>query len=250
MILEQYIPGKEKNAAYQALFQMMDGFDEGKSYADMIRLRISGAVANECHDVYYIAHENQKALARHWNGWGKHSDAIGNWGNFYTDENCRGRGIGGALLRFWWEDFQKTEDLPLCFLCSTATKELTQLYERFGFRVAIEGTEFGFLYKPCGKSPETFREFHSFYYAPSRVLYHRPATIGYRHEIDCLLRFTFRDLGLEFGLSGQTRIEKMLLDHPQRCGMLFSEDGHCVGWSLDGEIQIHPLYKNLKVIED
>ena len=28
------------------------------------------------------------------------------------------------------------------------------------------------------------------------------------------------------------------------------EDGHCVGWSFDGEIQIHPLYKNSEVVKE
>ena len=246
MLFEKYIPEEPKNQAYDALFRMMADFDRDKSYADMIRYRLSGAAAEECHDVYYVAHENGQAVCRHWNGWGKHPDAIGNWGNFYTDPQFRGKGIGGALLRFWFEDYQSASDLPLCFLCSAGTKELTNLYGRFGFRVAIEGTEYGFLYKPVGNSPETFREFHRGYYKPSPVLYHRRASVGYRHEIDCLLKFTFKDLGLSFG----NGVESALLYTPERCGMLFSEDGHCVGWSYDGAIQVHPLYADATVVDE
>ena len=84
-------------------------------------------------------------------------------------------------------------------MCTAATGELTQLYGRFGFKPAIEGTDFGFLYMPLGNSPDTFREFHKTYYQPSDILYHRRASINYRHEIDCLLRFTYKDMGLEFG---------------------------------------------------
>jgi hypothetical protein len=44
--------------------------------------------------------------------------------------------------------------------------------------------------------------------------------------------------------------EAALLYAPQRCGMLFSEDGHCVGWSIDGEMQLHPLYENAVILRE
>lgn len=250
MVFAKYIPGEPKNKAYEALFEMMKDFDNDKSYADMIRYRISGAVSNECNDRYYVAHEDGKAASRHWAGWGKHSDAIGNWGNFYTDPQFRGKGIGGKLLRFWYEDFQTVSNPPLCFLCSAGTRELTDLYRRFGFRPAIAGTDHGPLYMLVGDSPATFKEFYEGYYAPSDVLYHRSATIGYRHEIDCLLRFVYRDMGLQFGVGGLKSVEEGLLYCPERCGMLFSKDGRCVGWSVDGNIQVHPMYLDSAVRRD
>ena len=249
MIFEKYIPGYPKNAAYNALAEMMNGVDIGASYADMIRYRISGAAADDCKDIYYVAHEHDNAIARLWNGWGQHSDAIGNWGNFYTDAAYRGKGIGGKVLKFWYEDFRQMSDPPLCFLCSAATKELTDLYRRFGFRPALENTEFGPLYLPVGDSPETFREFYQNYYTPSDVLYHKKANVGYRHEIDCLLRFVYRDLGLTFGIDHLRKIEEGILRFPERCGMLFSQDGHCVGWSFDKKIQVHPMYRSSSLVD-
>ncbi len=249
MVLEKYIPDTQKGDLHAALCEMMRGFDVGKSYADMIRFRLSGAAADECNDTYYVAREDTKAISRHWNGWGRHPDAIGNWGNFYTNAEYRGRGIGGAVLKLWFEDFQSRTELPLCFLCSTSTKELTALYSRFGFRVAIEGTEYGGLYLPVGNSPATFREFYRAYYKPSDVLEHRRACIGYRHEIDCLLRFALRDLGLPFGIGNIESVEAALLYQPERCGMLFTPDGHCVGWSFDGVKQVYPLYEGAVVEE-
>ena len=246
MIFEKYIPGEPKTEVYKALFDMMNDFDKGKTYADMMRYRISGTVSNECNDIYYVAHENGKALCRHWMGWGKHTDAIGNWGNFYTDPQFRGKGIGGKLLSFWYQDFQTITKPPLCFMCSAGTKELTELYGRFGFKPAIEGTEFGFLYMPIGDSPDSFREFRQTYYKSSDTLYHRKASVNYRHEIDCLLKFTYKDMGLEFG----NGVEGALLYAPERCGMLFSEDGHCVGYSYDGIIQTHPLYSDSIIIDE
>ena len=89
MVFEKFTAGADKNGAYYAISEMMRDFDTDKSYADMMRYRISGNAADECNDIYYVTHEGQKALARHWMGFGKHENAVGNWGNFYTDPEYR-----------------------------------------------------------------------------------------------------------------------------------------------------------------
>jgi GNAT superfamily N-acetyltransferase len=249
MVFEKFTAGADKNGAYYAISEMMRDFDTDKSYADMMRYRISGNAADECNDIYYVAHEGQKALARHWMGFGKHENAVGNWGNFYTDPEYRGKGIGGNLLRFWYEDFKTQKEKPTCFLCTTGSVSLAQLYSRFGFRPAIRGKDCGPLYMPIGDSPDSFYEFAEGYYKPSPVVFHRRASIGYRHEIDCLLRFYFIDNGLQFEIGGISYMDDGLLYYPDRVGMLFSEDGHCVGWSFDREIRIHPLYKNAEIVD-
>lgn len=249
MIIEKYIPGDQNNAAYEALYEMMRDHNPGKSFADMIRLRLNGGAVSECNDTYYLVREDTQALARLWTGWGKHEDAIGNWGNFYTEEAHRGKGIGGALLNFWFEDFKGRADLPRCLLCSAGTKELTDLYRKFGFRTAIAGTDHGALYLPLGDSPASFRDFYDKYYKASDILYHRKAMLGYRHEIDCLLKFALTDLDMEFGIAEINSVESAILYHADRCGMLFSEDGHCVGWSMDGVRQVYPLYAHSLVVE-
>ena len=86
MTVERYVPGTPPNGAARAIADMMRDFDTGKSYADMMRYRICGAAADECNDTYYVAYREQKALSRLWMGWGRHRDAIGNWGNFFTVE--------------------------------------------------------------------------------------------------------------------------------------------------------------------
>ena len=250
MILEKYIAGGEKNAAYEAISKMMDGYDTDKSYADMMRYRISGKAANECYDVYYVAHENGKCLSRHWMGYGKHANAVGNWGNFLTAPEERGKGYGGSLLKFWYEDFKATENKPDCFMCTAGALSLANLYSRFGFRPAIRGKEFGPLYMPAGDSPDSFFEYADNYYKASPIIFHRPASIGYRHEIDCLLRFYCIDNDKPFGFDGLKYAEEGLLYYPERTGMLFSEDGHCVGWSFDGKIQLHPLYEKSEIINE
>ena len=245
MIFEKHVCGEQKSEAYFALYDMLKNLDIGASYADMMRWRISGALSEDCHDVYYVAYENGRGVGRHWNGWGKHSDSIGNWGNFFVDSEYRGKGIGGNLLKLWWKDFNACDALPLCFLCSTGSKELTELYGRFGFVTAMEGAERGPLYMPIGDSPSSFREFYNSYYKPSDSIIHKRATVEYRHEIDCLLRFAFMDLGIPFGIGDVKSIESALLYNPERVGILLSDDGHVVGWSFDRKIQAYPLYSHL-----
>lgn len=247
MIFEKYIAGETRGDAYRALIEMMKGRDLGVSYADMIRFRLDGGAADECFDAYYVARDGKRGLSRHWNGWGKHDDAIGNWGNFFTEEACRDQGIGGRLLELWFEDFKSREENPICFLCSAGTKELTMLYRRFGFRPAMTDADRGPLYMPIGDSPADFREFCNDYYKPSRALTSKPATVGYRHEIDCLLRFALTDIGMPFGIGAMPQIENALLYCPERARILFAENGHAVGWSFDGEIQVHPIYKDSRI---
>jgi GNAT superfamily N-acetyltransferase len=245
---EIYRPGHVKNAAHDALRDMMADFDPGKSYADMMRHRISGKAADACHDIYYVAHENGAARSRLWMGWGRHADAIGNWGNFYTDEAFRSQGLGKALLDLWFEDLQHTAQPPLCLLCTTGSAWVTKLYARYGFRTVMKGQEYGPLYKPVGDSPATFDAFCDTYYHPSDSLLWRVADIAYRHEIDCLLRFVFAARGLTFGIGEVGSVEAGLLYHPTRTGMLFSADGHCVGWTFDGQAQVHPMYTKASII--
>lgn len=250
MKIERFIAGQTDCEACSALMEMMRGHDIGKTYADMMRLRIDGGAAHECHDVYYVATENGCAIGRHWMGWGSHPNAVGNWGNFYTDEAFRGKGVGGALLRAWQDDLLSPDHTPLpsAFFCSAGTSELAALYARFGFRPAIKGRDCGPLYMPLGDSPEDFESFCERYYEPSQVICRRPATIGWRHEIDCLLRFYLINNGLEFGIGETKSLEEVLLSSPERAELFFGESGRCVGWAVGGKIQIHPKYINSKVI--
>ncbi len=227
---------------------MMKCKDIGKSYADMMRLRIDGDAAHECHDVYYVAIDNEKAIGRHWMGWGKHENSVGNWGNFFTSEECRGKGVGGALLRAWHEDLSNHASLPLAFFCSAGTPELASLYARFGFRPAINGQDCGPLYLPMGDSPETFEGFCERYYKPSEVIYRRPASIGWRHEIDCLFKFYLINNGQSLGINGILSLEEALLRFPERAELFFTEDSRCVGWAIDKKIQLHPLYESSRII--
>ena len=244
MIFEKYDPAVRGTVAERAIFDMMKDV-QGKSYADMIRLRISGRAAEECEDTYFVALEGGKCMSRLWNGWGRHKDAIGNFGNFLTAEEARGTGVGRELLRMWLQDLEEKAEKPLALFCS-AYENIAPIYFPYGFRVAVSKGTVRYLYKPVGDSPETFQEFCALYYRPSAVLHRRPASIGWRHEIDCLLKFARADRGLDFGFDG-INLEAALLYHPGKAELLFAECGRCVGWMFAGEKQVHPDYENAAI---
>lgn len=242
-----YIPGGPKNEAGLVLDQMMKEENPGVSYADMMRYRISGAASEECTDIYFVVHKDGVCYSRLWHGWGKHEDAIGNFGNFKTLEECRGKGIGKEVMKLWHQDIVTRKDLPLGLFCSSKLITFQYFYRPVGFRPAIKGAEAGPLYLPLGNSPETFQQFCDMYYQPSDFLISRPATVQYRHELDLLLRFALQDMGKEFRIGDNVKMEECLLYKPGQANMLFTEQGRCVGWEVDGGIQVHPRYEHCKI---
>ena len=246
MKIEKFDPKLRDTVAERALFEMMKSAPN-RSYADMIRLRIAGGAADQCDDTYYVALEGEKCLARLWHGWGRHENAIGNFGNFFTLEEARGKGVGRELLHLWIEDLNGRAEKPLALFCS-ALRDIAPIYFPYGFRVAADKGNVLFLYKPVGDSPETFREFCENYYQPADVLLCRKAEIGWRHEIDCLLKFALAEQGHPFGI-GEINLEAALLYHPGQAELLFTPEGRCVGWIFNGEKQVHPAYSNVKLFE-
>lgn len=247
MKYEIYIPGESMNDAGRALTGMMEDEKHGVSFADMIRLRLSGAVSDQCTDTYFAAHQDGFCYSRLWHGWGKHENAIGNFGNFFTLEGYRGKGVGKEMMKLWLQDITTREDLPVGLFCTSRLVTLNYFYRPVGFRPAIRGKEAGPLYLPLGDSPETFQQFCEKYYQPSDFLISRPATVQYRHEIDCLLRFAFVDMGKDVAIGDLQKMEEALLYFPGRARMLFTEDGRCVGWQADGITRVHPQYESTKI---
>ncbi len=243
---DKFICGEQKTEAQVALIKMLENENVGVSYADMMRYRTSNKAFSVCCDTYYVAHENEKAYSRLWNGWGKHENAIGNFGNFVTVEELRGKGIGHKMLEVWHEDIYSRQDLPLCFLCM-GDKRAAKLYFPYGFTTIEKGAEWGPLYMPLGNSPKDFYEMCDLYYQPSPNLFLRDATVEWRHEIDCLLKYCLMTRGLDYTINGKT-LEHALLYQKGEAQLFFTENGRCVGWALDGITRLHPQYQNSSVI--
>ena len=250
-------PGVENTidaiAAARALLEVMRGEFPERSYSQMMQYRLSGNAANDCTDRYFIAVSGKQYIARLWHGWGKNAGAIGNFGNFATDEKFRRLGIGKVLLNMWFEDINTISDQPLGLFC-TSKMELIELYGRYGFRSAMRDPQDPApLYKPCASAAPTFQEFCEEYYTACDSLQIRPGTIRDRHEIDCLLRFAFRDNNkMPFGFDDMPGYEPAYLAAVSGLGnmpeVITTADGKVVGWAytpLNGKrrIQLHWQYK-------
>ena len=242
-----------KILATQLLKEHMESYDMTLSYAKMIMNRVEGKYKDQCTDIYFVAHDENKLYSRLWYGWGNHKDSIGNFGNFLTIEDARGMGIGKEMLKMWQNDIEEREELPVGLFCSAGSKELVRLYSKFGFRLAVHGTEVGPLYKPLGNSPETFAEFCEKYYTPTDMLYAKKAKAEFRHEIDCLLKFALLDNGLKFGFDEASCLEEILVfDKKISANILFIEDNRAVGWQIilpdcTVKTQVYPLYSDTKI---
>lgn len=245
--VECYRCGQPQTDASRALDSWLASTETDHSFLPMMRCRIAGQANGECEDIYYIAIEDGKVLARLWNGWGRHENAVGNWGNFMTVEAARGKGIGRLLLDTWYEDLQQYGQLPLGLFCS-AGAGLIDLYGRYGFTRAIPGR--GMLYKPLGNSPTDFRELCEGYYCTAKQLTVRPATVQWRHEIDCLLKFSLSAHGEAFGLPGCKSLEEAIVwPHIGQASLVFTKKNRPVGWGFTGRDgkthwQLHPVYRS------
>lgn len=244
MKFDIYLPEKGLNEAGIALSNMIKDLDHGVPYADMLRIRVAGGTLTESVDRYFVAHENGACISRLWNGWGRHENAIGNFGHFFTLENMRGKGIGKRLLEMWYEDILAQSCKPLGLFCTGPLS----LYESYGFRtVKADATWGGPMFMPLGDSPATFRDFCEMYYEPSDTLICRKATVEWRHEIDCLLKFVFFDRGLDFDIGDVSYLEAALLYQPNDVKLIFTEKNRCVGWMLGDEIRLHPAYNRTSI---
>ena len=250
-------PGAENTtdsiAAGKALFEAMRNESPERSYSQMMQYRLSGNAANDCTDRYFIAVSGRQYIARLWHGWSNNANAIGNFGNFATVERFRGLGIGRELLKMWFEDINNIPAPPLGLFC-TSKMELLSLYGRYGFRSAMrDSNDPAPLYKPCASKAGTFQEFCEEYYTASDTLQIRPGTIRDRHEIDCLLRFAFRDnKKMPFGFDDMPGYEPAFLAASAGLGnmpeVITTVNGRIVGWAytpLNGkrQIQLHWQYK-------
>ena len=247
-----YVPGLSESSRGEALKAAIADLDPGVPYADMMRLRIGGGAASECRDVYYLCtNENNSLISRLWMGWGKHDRAVGNWGNFFTFPEFRGQGIGRRMLKLWHKDVHTRADAPIALFCTVGDEGLTKLYEPYGFRPALKGAKSGPLYCPLGNSPASFQEFCEDYFKPAKGLVFKKATLEWRHEIDCLLKFAMLDMGLDYLPEGMVSLEASLLANgAKRIDIIFTDSNIPVGLARvrDGgkcDVSIHPSYLHL-----
>ena len=249
MHIVKYCCGQPQNEASLAFQNWLVETRVDRSYHAMMEYRVAGRAAEDCVDTYFLAMEQDRAVARLWNGWGKHPHAAGNFGNFLIREEFRGGGLSRKMLDAWYEDLMGRQDRPLGLFCSVGQPWLIDYYGRYGFRVAVRDENHMRLYKPLDGSPEDFRELCEDYYRPTQSLTVRPATVEWRHEIDCLLQFAMDAVGVPFGFENAPTLEAVLMK-PElgQAELLFTLENRPVGWSFTPpggakQWQIHPVYR-------
>ena len=237
---EKYVVGSGETEGYKALKATIPQEDEYMHY------RLDGNCLKYCEDIFFVAHEDGKALCRIWMCYPRHENPIANWGAVYTLEECRGRGICNKTLAFCIEEIEKLENSPLGLFCTSGQQWVTDMYTKFGFKTAIHDTTRGPLYRPLVDSPETFDEFCKKYYSTAKSLKAVKATWEWRNEIDCLFNFAMRDIGLDYAIDGTRDLYAMLLNGTDKdVKVILTDENKCVGWMIDGKAKVYPTYEEL-----
>lgn len=238
--IEKYVVGSGENELYKMLKNNIPQEDV------YMNCRLDGKFLDVCEDIYFVAHENGVILSRLWMCYPKHSNAVSNWGAFHTLEEHRGKGIGSKVLDFCFSEIAKLDNPPIGLFCTAGKPWLAKMYGKYGFVPALKNTSYGALYCPIKKSPETFQDLCKSYYTPAKELRAVKATFEWRNEIDCLLNFAMQDLGQSYAINGECNLYNILISTPQRdAKVILTEDNKCVGWMLDGQIKVYPLYEDL-----
>lgn len=239
---EKYIAGSDKNEVYHLLDSIILKDDR------FLRKRLYGELTDVSNDLFFLAHNDKEGLSRIWMGYGKHENAVSNWGAVFTPEEHRGKGYCAKVLKYCFEELDSMKNPPAALLCTAGTLELTDMYKKYGFTTALRGKDRGPLYRPLGNSPKTFREFYEEYYTETDELFVVDADFGWRNEIDCLLRFALIDIGEYFGLKGINDLWPVIMDEPERAKIILTKENKCAGWMIDGEMQLYPIYRKIEKI--
>jgi GNAT superfamily N-acetyltransferase len=240
MKIELYRVGSGETEASQALRNTISQEDTYMHY------RLNGNALQDCDDYYFVAHENGVALSRLWMCFPRHAHAIGNWGAFFTLEECRGQGIGSQVLDFCFRTIPALPNLPLGLFCTSGKTWVTNAYRKRGFTLAIPNTENGPMYFPIGQSPKNFQDFCAQYFTPTTALIAQKATWEWRNEVDCLLKFAMIDRGMSYAINGEIDLHMILLNTPERdAKVILTAEQKCAGWMLDGKAVVHPMYEHL-----
>lgn len=247
MIFKKFYSDEEFTSSSQGLIDMIDSTNHGTLHTEVFKKRVKGELADICHDAFYIAEKDGECVSRLWNGWGRHNDSVGNFGDFHTLDDFRGQGLGGKLLDLWYEDLMATADKPIGLFCTSAHM-IAKSYEKYGMFCIVPGQTSGPSYMALGDSPKNFIDVCDLYYTHSDIIVQKKATFEFRHEIDLLLKFYFLSNGMNFGFDNVQSLEQALVINPDSAKLYFTQNGHCVGWSVGDNIQLHPKYDKSAII--
>ena len=197
--------------------------------------RSDGKYADCSVDRYFIGEINGRIAGQVWYGWGCHKRPVANFGQVYVDLDFRGLGITNILMKYLHADFESSPVMGA--MCTCMAPWITDIYRPYGFHQTYPDSPR--LYCPGAGSPFDFKDLSEEYYKNSSALRVLPGTMEYRHEIDCLLKFTLelkkKTAQRNFVASAVTSYQDALFKQEDKQGRIFvvlSDDGRCIGWSF------------------
>lgn len=222
--------------------------------------RVDGKYSNCAEDRYFIGEIDGKIAGQVWFGWGKHKSPAANFGQVYVDPDYRGLDITSTIMKYWNNEF--TSSSVLGAMCTCSIPKIRALYMPFGFRQTYSDSNR--LYCPGKQSPENFKDLSDSYYQPASDIQVISGSMEYRHEIDCLLKFTMElnkwKSDRIFVSSAVTSFQDAIFKQEDGRGQIFvalTEKGHCIGWSFClaplpdksatfFDYELHPSYRHLE----
>jgi len=151
--------------------------------------RLRGDYAGACDDFYFLGLINEQVAGQVWYGYARKSDGVANFGNVYTAPAHRKKGITGILMKYFSENFKKSE--ARAAFCTCLSPWVVSIYAKHGFHPALPGTDCGPLMLSQKGVTTDFEQFCNEYYSvkPQEKLTVAQADIRQRHSIDTLLKF-------------------------------------------------------------
>ena len=253
------VPPEPEYSENLAVFLRHKGDESGRS----IRARLSGKYLNEAVDKYFIAEINGKLASQLWYGYGINPLPIADFGHVYTAPEHRGKGITTHLVKYFLDDFKKSP--AVAAFCLSYREWVAGIYQKQGFKPVLSGHNAGPMMLANSDMPENFMEFQKRYYTQGDSVSVVPGNMKYRHEIDCLLRFSLQNENLPseriFVSDAVSSFRTALFMQEDQRGYVYcalTPEKHCFGWSFClnpfafgsenhspvFDWEIHPLYKN------
>ena len=162
-----------------------------------ITSRLAGKLHDVSEDRYFFAEIDGEIVGQMWYGWGRHAHPAANFGQVFVAARHRKKGIAERLFAAFSKHYFDNSP-PIAAFCTTGSEWVANIYKAAGFRTIDPKAGCGPLYCPKPGQPETFDEFADKFYRGQCAERAQaiPATMEYRHEIDCVLKFTLIRKGM------------------------------------------------------
>lgn len=143
-----------------------------------------GKNAPEIEDVFYFAEVNGEVAARLWFGFAP-GNGFGNFGNVFTAEKFRRRGILRRLMAHFAKDFQASS--AMCLSCDVGSEYVARTYGDYGFRLLFGGNvgPMAIVKPECGDFPALEGRF----LGDAVPVRFRPGTVGDQFMVDKFLHY-------------------------------------------------------------